>query len=202
VQQVINFNLPLRLIDARSKYSSLRSNISKCEKNKRCMWCDRKARAACVWSFTLWHQATIDIACHDHSWRTLLLRSVVHIVSITRDYTPRSLFYCLFAPHIYGCYSSRTSRSWWITHSTQRQRRGCNNIPSFLQRAAPFTRFFREVCTWHDLHILVAAPFWCDRKGRAACAHSFTLRQQATTEIACHDHSLRGCHTWNVEGVA
>ena len=142
MQQVINFNLPLRLIDARSKYSSLRSNISKCEKNKRCMWFDQKARAACVWSFTLWHQATIDIACHDHSWRTLLLRSVVHIVSITRDYTPRSLFYCLFAPHIYGCYSSRTSRSWWITHSTQRQRRGCNNIPSFLQRAAPFTRFF------------------------------------------------------------
>jgi len=32
---------------------------------------------------------------------------------------------------LYGCYSSRTSRSLWIAHSTQRQRRGCNNIPSF-----------------------------------------------------------------------
>ena len=29
------------------------------------------------------------------------------------------------------CCSSRTSRSWWIAHSTQRQPRGCNNIPSF-----------------------------------------------------------------------
>ena len=54
----------------------------------------------------------------------------------------------------------------------------------------------------HDLHIVTTAPFWCDRKGRAACAHSFTLWQQATTEIACHDHSLRGCYTWNVEGAA
>jgi len=25
------------------------------------------------------------------------------------------------------CCSSRTSRSWWITHSTQRHQRGCNN---------------------------------------------------------------------------
>jgi len=25
------------------------------------------------------------------------------------------------------CCSSRTSRSWWITHSIQRQRRGCSN---------------------------------------------------------------------------
>jgi len=25
------------------------------------------------------------------------------------------------------CCSLRTSRSWWIAHSTQRQRRGCNS---------------------------------------------------------------------------
>jgi len=35
------------------------------------------------------------------------------------DHTPCSLSYCLFAPHIYGYYSSRTSCSWWIAHSTQ-----------------------------------------------------------------------------------
>jgi len=29
--------------------------------------------------------------------------------------------------HIYGCYSPRTSRSWWIAHSTQLQPRGCNS---------------------------------------------------------------------------
>jgi len=32
----------------------------------------------------------------------------------------------LLALHIWWCYSSRTSRSWWITHSTQYHRRGCN----------------------------------------------------------------------------
>ena len=46
--------------------------------------------------------------------------------SIIRDNSLRSLYYCLFVPHIYGCYSSRTSRSWWIAHSTQGQPRGCN----------------------------------------------------------------------------
>jgi len=37
-----------------------------------------------------------------------------------------SLYYCLFMPHTYGCFSSRTSRSWWIAYSTQRQLRCCN----------------------------------------------------------------------------
>ena len=56
------------------------------------------------------------------------------------------------------CCSSRTSRSWWITHSTQRHRRGCNNIPSFLQRTAPIARSICEGFTQHDLNILVTAP--------------------------------------------
>jgi len=38
-----------------------------------------------------------------------------------------SLYCCLFAPHIYGCYSLCTSCSWWLTHSKQRQWRGCNS---------------------------------------------------------------------------
>jgi len=62
--------------------------------------CDRKSRAAYAQSFALWQQATIEFTYHDHSSRTLLLRSIVDIVSITLDYTPRSLYYCLFAPHI------------------------------------------------------------------------------------------------------
>jgi len=103
--------------------------------------------------------------------------------SSNKDHLMRSLCYCLFAPHIYGCYSSRTSRSWWIAHSTQCRPRGCNNIPPFLQRTAPITRSFCEGCTWHDLHILVTAPFCCDRKARAANAQSFTLWQEAAIEI-------------------
>ena len=34
--------------------------------------------------------------------------------------------------YMYFC-SSRTSRSWWITQSTQHHRRGCNNIPPFYK---------------------------------------------------------------------
>ena len=48
-----------------------------------------------------WQQATTDITRYKHS-----------IIACSR--------------HIHGCYSSRTSRSWWIAHWTQRQPKGCN----------------------------------------------------------------------------
>jgi len=51
------------------------------------------------------------------------LRTVA--ASNNRDHALRSLYDCLFAPLIYGCCSSRTFRSWWTAHSTQR--RGCNS---------------------------------------------------------------------------
>jgi len=86
------------------------------------------------------------------------------------------------ATHIYFR-SSRTSRSWWITKSTQRHWWGCNNIPSFLQWTTPNARLLCEGWTRHDLHILVTAPFCCDRKSRAAYAQSFALWQQATIQI-------------------
>jgi len=114
-------------------------------------------------------------------------------VSIGRDAMPQSLYYYLFVPHIYiyGCCSSCTSRlSWWITHLTQCQRRGCNNIPSFLQRTTQIACFFVKAA---HLHILVTAPFCCDRRAQAACAQSFTLRQEVTTEITWQDHSIKYC---------
>jgi len=64
--------------------------------------CNRKSRAAYAQSFALWQQATIEFTCHDHSPRTLLLRSIVDIVSITRDYTPRSLLLLARATYMYG----------------------------------------------------------------------------------------------------
>ena len=91
------------------------------------------------------------------------------------------------------CCSSRTSRSWWITHLTQHHRRGCNNIPSFLQRTPPIARSLCEGWTPHDLHILVTTPFCCDRKSRAAYAQNFALWQQALIEFTCHDHSINAC---------
>jgi len=38
-----------------------------------------------------------------------------------------TLLLLVHATYIY-CYSARTSRSWWITHSKQRHQRGCNSI--------------------------------------------------------------------------
>ena len=90
-------------------------------------------------------------------------------------------------------FSSRTSCLWWITHLTQRQQSGCNNIPSFLKWTALIAHFFCEGWTRHDLHILVTAPLCCDWKAQAACAQSFALLQQATIEFTCHDHSITAC---------
>jgi len=56
------------------------------------------------------------------------LHKASHWQQATRDHAPWSLCYCLFVPRIYGCYTSRTSQSWWITHSTQHQLRDCNTI--------------------------------------------------------------------------
>jgi len=62
--------------------------------------CDRKSRAAYAQSFALWQQATIEFTCHDHSPRMLVVTFNCSHARIIRDYTPRSLYYCLFAPHI------------------------------------------------------------------------------------------------------
>jgi len=105
------------------------------------------------------------------------LRAVA--ASNNRDHTTRSLYYCLFTPHRRMVFFSHTSRSWWITHLTQHHRRGCNNI-SFLQRTTLIARSLCEGWTRRNLHILVTAPFCCDRKSQAVCAQSFAPWQQAT----------------------
>jgi len=87
------------------------------------------------------------------------------------------------------CCSLHTSRLWWIIHSTQCHRRGCNNIPSFLQRTAPIARSLCEGWTRHDLHILVTAPFCCDWKSPSGMCAKF--RNVATIEIMCYDRSSR-----------
>ena len=62
--------------------------------------CDRKSRAAYAQSFALWQQATIEFTCHDHSLGTLVIMFNRSHVNIGRASTPRTLFYCLFAPHV------------------------------------------------------------------------------------------------------
>ena len=61
--------------------------------------------------------------------------------SNNRDYLTRSLYYCFFAPHIYGCYSLRISCLWEIAHSTKRQLRGCNTSQAIFR--------LRKLCFQH-----------------------------------------------------
>ena len=119
--------------------------------------CDRKSRVACAQSFAPWQQATIEIMRRNLS------------------------YYCLLAPHTY-IFVLHTHPVRGESHN-QRHRRVYNNIPSFLQRTAPIARSLCEGWTRHDLHILVTAPFCCDRKSRVACAQSFAPWQQAAIEI-------------------
>ena len=110
------------------------------------------------WNFTTighpWKMLLPPVSTREKTSQIILLRSESPInkcaklhteaASNNRDHAPRSLYYCLIAPHIYQCCSSSTctALSSWNAHSTKRQRRGCNNIPSFLQRTALIARSF------------------------------------------------------------
>ena len=74
--------------------------------------CDWKACGARAQSFTMWQQATMEITRRTHSLRTLVITFNHSHVGIDRDYTPRSHYYCLFIPHIYGCHVSHRSWLW------------------------------------------------------------------------------------------
>jgi len=69
--------------------------------------------------------STILLQAESPSGKCVKLHTVA--ANNNRDHPTRSLYYCLFVAHICGYYSSCISRSWWIAHSTQCQRRGCNS---------------------------------------------------------------------------
>jgi len=71
------------------------------------------------------------------------LRTVA--ASNNRDHARNLSYYCLLALHMWWCYSSRTSRSWWITQSTHHHRRGCNTR---MVKSAVFVEIFTS---WHHL---------------------------------------------------
>ena len=92
-------------------------------------------------------------------------RAKLRIVAASND-SDHSIAAC--SRHVHNrCYSSLTSRSWWIAHSTPRRPRVCN-IPSFFQLTAPITCSVCGGWIWHCLHILVAVLFCYDRKARQA----------------------------------
>jgi len=86
-------------------------------------------------TFFVWRLKSARSSHPGHS--TILLRSEIPIgmraklrtvaASNNRDHARNLSYYCLLGLHIWWCYSSRTSCSWWITQSTQHHRRGCNN---------------------------------------------------------------------------
>jgi len=93
-----------------------------------------------------------------------------------RDHVPRSLYYCLFVAWVlFLC-------AYLVHGKTHIQRNASQEVattfPPFRNVLKWSHILFCEGCMWHALHILVTAPFHCDRKARAASAQSFTLWQQ------------------------
>jgi len=86
-------------------------------------------------TFFVWRLNSVRPSHPGH--RTILLRSEIPsgmraklrtvAASNNRDHARNLSYYCLLALQTWWCYSSRTSRSWWIIQWTQHHRRGCNN---------------------------------------------------------------------------
>ena len=86
-------------------------------------------------TFFLWRLNSARPPHPGHS--TILLRSEIPsgmcpklrtvAASKNRDHARNLSYYCLLGLQIWWCNSSCTSRSWWITQSTQHRQRGCNS---------------------------------------------------------------------------
>ena len=127
-------------------------------------------------------QGSIFLVLRSESSRGKCAKLHTVTASNNRDHAMRSLYYCLFTPHIFVCCSSRASRSWRIAHFIQRQMEGCKNIPYYLQephwshvlfvKVVPGTEF----TSWPQHHfVAIGNPEWQVCKA--------TLWQQATIEI-------------------
>jgi len=120
-------------------------------------------------TFFVWRLNSARPSHPGHS--TILMRSEIPssmcaklrtaAASNNRDHACNLSYHCLLALNILWSYSSRTSRSWWITQSTQHHRRGCNTINFF---SALFV-------SNHDLKIIVIEPLWLGFVHFTANAH-------------------------------
>jgi len=121
------------------------------------------------------------------------MRKASHCGNKQQQSSPDEITLLLLVRAMYTyCCSSCTSHSWWITQSTQRHQRGCNNTPSFLQRTALITCSLCEGWSRHDLHILVTAPFCCNWKSPSGmCAK---LRTVAASNNRVHP--TRSLYYW------
>jgi len=112
------------------------------------------------------------------------LRTVA--ASNNRVHMPWSLCNCLFAPHTYFC-SPRTSRSWWITQSTQHHRRGCDSRnDNILGKSGLHVHIWPWFVFWEK--ILKTAVYvllmkhWRDSEVRADATKIFVVHLQVSLE--------------------
>jgi len=103
--------------------------------------------------FTLWQHATMKFTRRDHSIIACSCR--IYMGVVLRAHSVRG-------EHAFN--------------ATPTERLHAATTPFFLQQTAPIARSFCEGCTWHDLHILVTAPFLLRSEGpNGKCAKLHTV---------------------------
>ena len=135
--------------------------------------CDRKSRAACVQSFALWQQATIEFTCHDHS-----------IIACSRH-----IDVLLFFAHI---------PLWWITHLKQCQWRDCYNIPPFCNEPHNVLWRLYTARLPHPGHSTILLRSEKPERHVRKASHCGSKQQRSShamiTIVACSRHR----HTWSL----
>jgi len=122
--------------------------------------------------------------------------------SNNRYHTSRSLYYCLFVPHIYGLVLFFVHILFMVNYSfNATPAEGCNNIRSFLQQTALIARSLCEGCNWHGFHILVTAPFFYNQKARepvhktSHCGSKQQSRSHITITLLTLVRAKYGCYS-------
>ena len=130
-----------------------------------CYW---KVRVTSAQSFTLWQKATTEITRRDHS----IIACLHHIY----------MGAALCTHPIRGESHIQSNTNWEVATIS----------PLFAMIRTDRTFFLWRLHQARPV-TLVTAPFFCNRKARAASAQSFTLWQQATIQITQCNHYIIAC---------
>jgi len=98
----------------------------------------------------------------------------------------------VFLKTLHGCYSLHTSCSWWIAHAKQRQWRLQQHPLLFTMNCTDRTFFLWRLHLARPSHPSNSI-FLMRLESSSGKRTSFTLRQQATIEFTCHNHSITAC---------
>jgi len=144
--------------------------------------------------------------CDRKSPRGMCAKLRTMAASNNRVHPTRSLYYCLFTPHIYII----VLRAHPIRGESHNQRNATGEVattsPPFYNEPHRSYVLLCEGWTQHNLHILVTAPFYCDRKSprgmcaklctvagsnKSSCAWSLLLLVRATCIYYCSSRTSR-----------